>query len=153
MSDYQIVCDAIKTDLVGNVAGLFDAEVHLYEPWDPEALVAAVGEKHLAIWPVAEQADSAEVIATGFHLLTQQYEIWYWEGAETENERMVRDEAAALKLLDLHNAVRARFYVEENQALGGSKLVWYTRANLPNAPSLVRWFRIVLRVERLQAFT
>lgn len=153
MSDFETVVDAIAQDLTGNVPGLFDAELHRYEPWDPEALVAAVGEKHIAIWPVAEQADQAEMIATGFHLLTQMYEVWYWEGAEVENERLVRDEGAAKKLLDLHNAVRERFYVEANQALGGSKLVWYTSANLPNAPSTVRWFRIVLRVERVQAFT
>src|SRR5436190_13085708 len=154
MSDFTTVCDAIRDDLIGSIPELFDAKVHMYEPYDPEILDAPVGEWHIAIWPSGEEpAEAATPLAIGMHLFTQVYEVWIWQGAATENERLKRDEAAAARLYDVHNAIRERFYREENQELGGSLFVWYGGVQLAGNISRVRWFRIRLRVDRIEAFT
>ena len=64
MSDFETVCIAMRDDLVGAIPKLSEASQHLFLPWDPENLTAGVGERHLAIWPSAEEAETAEPLAT-----------------------------------------------------------------------------------------
>jgi hypothetical protein len=146
MSDFSTFCDAVQADLVGNVAGLgslaADAK-HLYAPWNPYALQPD-GRRHLAIWPDAESADTPEPAAIEAHELAQVYLVLVWEGAELEGQRLSEDQAGAAAFLDLHNAVRARFYVEANQHLGGAELCWYAGTAFSDAAALVRWFVIRL---------
>lgn len=153
MSDFATVVDAIIEDLTTNVAGLRDAIVHRYAPWDPEELQAAPHERHLAVFPSAENTDVAEPLATGSHQLNQVYSVLYWESAGDEPARAVLDEQAAADLLDLHNAVRARFYVSANESLGGSTLVWYAASGLAERVGAVRWFLVGVRVVRVIGFT
>jgi hypothetical protein len=153
MSDFQIVCNAIRDELVGNIPKLFDAKVHMYEPWDPEELSASVGERHLAVWVDPGESERAEPLATGMHMLNQVYVIQVWEAAPGEGDRLKADEAGALGLYDLHNQVRDRLYVEANQSLGGSELVWNRGTSLATRAGSVRFFRMLVRVARVQAFT
>lgn len=153
MSVFQTVCDAIRDDLIGNVPGLFDAKVHMYEPWDPEELTAAVGERHLAVWVDPGETERVEPLSNGSHQLNQVYVIQVWEPAPGEGDRLKADEEGAKRLFDLYDAVHDRLYIEANQELGGSALVWNRATSLATRAGSVRFFRMLVRVVRVQAFT
>jgi hypothetical protein len=146
-SDFADVVDAIVADLTTNVAGLRDSIVHRYSAADPEQLVAEAGERHLAVWPTAEDADTPTPLVTGpgGDLLTQLYAVLYWEHAGDESSRGTLDEEAAADLLALHNATRARFYAVENVRLGGTTQTRYAGARFPERSGQVRWFAIAVR--------
>lgn len=155
MSDYETVCSAIADDLRNNVAGLVEVKesnVHLLAPWSAQEL-AADGEKHLAVWPVGENAESAEPLTTGSHMLNQGFAILYWESSATEAPRLVEDQVGAAALLDLHNAIRARIYRDAFQTIGSSDRAWYVGTSFPEQVSRVRGFQISLSVRRFIDFT
>ena len=103
MSDFETVCIAMRDDLVGAIPKLSEASQHLFLPWDPENLTAGVGERHLAIWPSAEEAETSEPLATGSHMLNQLYHVQCWEGVAGEGDRLKRDEPGAQAFYELHN--------------------------------------------------
>lgn len=152
-ADFVTMCDAIAAELQATVSGVSaaNAVLHRYNPWDPKALDVGDGQRHMAIWPVGE-AEVADPLATGSHQFTQPYVVLVWEPAVTDVARGVTDEAATKTFLQLHNDVRARFYVDANQHLGGSELTWYAGSQLPDEPSDARWFAITVSVRRFQAF-
>jgi len=152
VSDHSELCDALIDDLQGNVAGLRDAIVHRYGPWDPEEFRAAAGERHLAVWP-APEVETIEARYIGGHTLKQVYAIAYWEWASDEATRAVLDEDAAKALLDLQNAIRARLYALENANLTGVDRLWYRRTQLPARSSSTRWLVLVVDVDREIQFT
>jgi hypothetical protein len=146
-SDFQTVVDAIVADLTTNVPGLRDALPHKYAAYDPEQQVAEAGERHLAVWPTAEDADTPTPLVTGpgGDILTQLYAVVYWEHAGGESDRGVLDQEAARELLALHNAVRARFYAIANIRLGGTTSTRYAGARFPERSGQVRWFAVAVR--------
>lgn len=156
MSDWADVVDAVATDLTANVATLTalgaDLEIHKLEPWDPEELQSD-GKKHIGIWPVGEGAEVPEVLAAGSHQLNQAFAVLYWEPVGVESSRLVRDEDAARALMDLHNAMRARFYVEANQQRAGAFRVWYSGASFPERVGNVRFFAIGFTAAKAISFT
>jgi hypothetical protein len=131
-------------DLTTNVPGLRDVREHRYSPYDPEELVAEVGERHLSVFPVAASAQEAVPLVTGpgGDLITETYRITYWEHAGDESTRGLSDEEAAADLLTLAEDVRDRFYAIENLRLGGSEYVRYIGTVLPERSGQVRWFAI-----------
>lgn len=156
MSDFETVVDAIKADLVANVAGLAadkvkPKDIHLYNPQDPEAFEDD-GARHLAVWPEAD-AEDPEPLTTSSHALNQSYLVAVWESSGTEGTRLQRDEDAAKVFLDLHNDIRARLYVEANQLLGSSDRVWYGGTAFGATAGTVRWFVLRVNVRRFQAFS
>lgn len=150
MSDFERFCDALKADLVTNIPALTDAETHLYAAWDPERFEAD-GKRHLAVWPEGE-AEAPEPLATGSHALNQSYVVAVWESSGAEPTRLELDEEGAKTLLDLHNDVRDRLYVEVNQTLGDFERVWYAGSEFGTIPGLVRFFAIRVSVRAHQAF-
>ena len=151
-SSWQTTVDAIVEDLEANVPGLLGATIHRYSPYDPEEQIAEAGERHFAVYPVAATAQTAEPALTGPRgdLLTEVYRIVHWEDAGDESSRGVSDEAAAAALLELAQAIRDRFYVRENYAIGGDGTVdtRYVGTALPDRSGAVRWLAIGLQVRR-----
>lgn len=143
-SSWQSFVDAVMLDLTTNVPGLRDVREHRYSPYDPEELVAEVGERHLSVFPVAASAQEAVPLVTGpgGDLITETYRITYWEHAGDESTRGLSDEEAAADLLTLAEDVRDRFYAIENLRLGGSEYVRYIGTVLPERSGQVRWFAI-----------
>jgi len=144
VSSWQSFIDAAMFDLTTNVPGLRDVREHRYSPYDPEELVAEVGERHLSIFPVAATAQEAVPLVTGpgGDLIVETYRITYWENAGDESSRGVSDEEAAADLLTLAQQVRDPFYAIENLRLGGSEYVRYIGTVLPERSGQVRWFAI-----------
>ena len=147
-SDFETVCRAISDELLTTVPGLRDALPHLLAAYDPEQQVAEAGERHLAVWPLAEDPDTPTPLVTGpgGDVLIQQYAVLYWEHAGDESARGMLDQDAAIKLFALHNAVRARFYDVDNVRLGGTSETRYAGARFPERSGQVRWFAIAVRV-------
>jgi len=148
-SSWQTLIDAVMLDLTTNVPGLRDVREHRYSPYDPEFQVAEVGERHLAMFPVAA-GTTAEPNVTGPRgdLLTEIYRIVYWEHAGDESSRGVSDEDAAADLLTLAEDVRDRFYVNANYRIGGTVDTRYTGTAFPESSGQVRWFAIGIQARR-----
>lgn len=155
VSDWQLFCDAVLDDLQANVAGLHDALPHRYSPWDPEELIAEAGERHIAVYPVADAAQEAApfVTAPGGDLLTETYRVIYWEDAGDESARGISDEEAAGALLELAQATRDRFYVVANLTLSNATQVRYIGAVFPERSGQVRWFALGIRATRVKQAT
>lgn len=153
MSDWSELCGLIADDLVAEVAELQlpEGRVHTNASWDPELLIAAVSERHLAVFPIL--GEDVVPLATGAHSLRKGIAVLIWEGADTESSRRMQNEAATDAFLDLHNAVRARFYVTAHQFLGGMSLLWYGGVEFPTVPGPTRWMRITVRADTEIAFT
>ena len=149
-SSWQTLIDAVMLDLTTNVSGLRDVREHRYSPYDPEELVAEAGERHLSMFPVASQAQTAEPLVTGPRgdLLTEIYRITYWEHAGDESSRGVSDEEAAAALLELAEDVRDRFYVNANYRIGGTVDTRYIATAFPERSGQVRWFAIGIQARR-----
>jgi len=149
-SSWQTLIDAVMLDLITNVPGLRDVREHRYSPYDPEELVAEAGERHLSMFPVASQAQTAEPLVTGPRgdLLTEIYRITYWEHAGDESSRGVSDEEAAAALLELAEKVRDRFYVNANYRIGGTVDTRYIATAFPERSGQVRWFAIGIQARR-----
>ena len=152
-SDFEQVIDAIAADLIENVPALATAIVHRYAPWDPEELVAAIGERHLAVWPAAEAPESSAPLTTAGHILAQRYVIAYWEYADTESSRQAVDEEAAKEYLQLHNDIRARLYRKASTTTATSIDTWYLGAEFAQRSRSVRAFLISFQSLRPQDFT
>lgn len=135
----QDIVDAVVADLTGNVDALREASVHRYAPWNPEELFANVGDRHLAVWPVADQVEQRNVLTSDAHELNQVYVILIWENASDAQSRRVADEAADLAFIEMWEAVRDRFYEESNQWLGGTERTWYTGSRWADASGTNRW--------------
>jgi len=148
-SSWQSFIDAAMADLTTNVPGLRDVREHRYSPYDPEELVAGVGERHLSIFPVAAQAQTAERLLTGpgGDLILETYRITYWEDAGDESSRG-SDEEAAADLLTLAEDVRDRFYDVDNLRLGGAHEVHYIGTAFPERSGQVRWFAIGVQAQQ-----
>lgn len=148
MSTFSTVCDAIIADLQTNVTALSVANVpadrvHRYYPANPEENSARVGERHLGVWPEPE-AETAERFTTGGNMFTQNYLVVVWEDAsETDGTRRA-DQAADAAILDLAEAVRARFHLKSLQTIGGSFQVDYRGISLPAEAGLNRMFGVRL---------
>lgn len=167
-SDWETMCAAVATELQANVTGLDTTTVpatrlHQLSPWDPEKLVAAAGERHLAVWPAGEP-EVLEALATGAHELHQSYVVLVWEDASQTLERQQADDTADAAFLSLHNAVRGRFYLYANERLGGAAIaalgigvqvarVWYAGATFSDVAETVRWFAVRLDVRMIQSFS
>lgn len=153
MSDWSVVCEAIRDDLTASGRPLEGATVHLYAPWSPEELDASDRKRHVAIWPRNEaEATLPEDSATGQHTLLSSYVVMAWEQAFETDARAKADEVADKAWLQLHNDIRARFYVEANQQLGSSNPLWYAGAEFPEEAGRVRWMRILLTRQAHIAF-
>lgn len=137
-------------DLTTNVAALRDVREHRYSPYDPEELVAEVGERHLSIFPVAAQAQTAEPLVTGpgGDLIIETYRVTFWEHAGDESARGQSDEEAAADLLTLAEGIRNRFYAAVNARLGGAHRVRYIGTVLPERSGQVRWFAIGIEAQQ-----
>jgi hypothetical protein len=146
-SDFEVTCDAILADLTSSVSGVRDAITHRYAPWNPEELVAEDGNRHLAVWPLAEGAEASSPLTTNSHMLTQLYRILYWEPSPDESLQGL-DEDAAADLLSLQNAIRARFYIAANQTIGGNFQVWYEGTTLPERSLRVRTFAMTVSAQK-----
>lgn len=138
-SNFVTFADAVITDLQTNIAALTSATVHRYAPWNPEELAASAGERHLAVWPMAE-AETAEPIGNWLHEVVQQYAVLVWEDASVDASRLRASEADYASFLDVHQSVRARFYVLANESIGGAEYVQYVGTRLADVPGPVRWF-------------
>src|SRR4030095_10932878 len=138
------------TDLTTNVPGLRDVREHRYSPYDPEELVAEVGERHLSIFPLASTPSDAPPLVTGpgGDLIIEMYRITYWENAGDESARGVSDEEAAADLLTLAEGVRDRFYAVAHLRPGRSEYVRYVGTVLPERSGQVRWFAIGVQSRR-----
>lgn len=154
-SSWQTFVDAVMADLTTNVPGLRDVREHRYSPYDPEELVAEVGERHLSVFPVAASAQTAEpfVTAPGGDLLTETYRITYWEHAGDESSRGQSDEGAAADLLSLAEDIRDRFYVIANLTMADANQVRYIGTALPERSGQVRWFAIGVQATRVKQAT
>jgi len=153
-SDWSLFVDAVVADLTSGVPGLADPSliVHRYSPYDPGQLVAEVGERHLAAFPVSDVAQEASPFTTapGGDLLVETYRIVYWEHAGDESSRAVSDEAAAYVLLELAAATRDRFYVIANLTLSDATQVRYIGMAFPERSGSVRWFALGVRAQRVK---
>ena len=151
-SSWQTFCDAVIADLNTNVPALRgdSVRIHRYSPYDPEDQMAEVGERHLAVYPIAAQAAEATPLVTGpgGDLITETYRVTYWEHAGDESSRGQSDEEAAAALLELAEDVRNRFYVVANLRLGGTELTRYLGTAFPDRSGQVRWFAIGLQARR-----
>lgn len=156
-SDWQDVCDAIIAELQtgatsgkGAVAGLGpdvvpEGRVHRYETWDPEELVDD-GKRHLAVWPAAEGEEVVdEESAEGAHSFYQYYDLMVWESAKASATRRVRSQDRTAAFLELHRAVRGRFYLTVNERLGGTQQTWYRATQFAEHLGKTRWFRMRIR--------
>ena len=148
-SSWQTFVDAVMTDLTTNVPGLRDVREHRYSPYDPEELVADVGERHLSVFPMAATAAEATPLVTGpgGDLITEVYRVTYWEYAGDESSRG-SDEEAAADLLALAEDVRDRFYAIANLRIGGTELTRYIGTVFPERSGQVRWFAIGVQARR-----
>lgn len=119
---WRSVVDAWVDDITGNVAGMSDVIVHRYAPWSLENLNTNAGERHLAVWP-EDEAESMEALVTGGgQLANQDYLVTVWEDAEAAM-RLIDNEEANAEWLDLHEAIRARFFVAGNIRLGNTEIM------------------------------
>jgi hypothetical protein len=144
-SSLRVVVDAIVDDLTTNVPELRDVLIHRYGAYDPGQLLAEVGERHLAVWPAADQIDAAQPLTTdGGKLLVQLYRIIYWEDAGDESSRGVLDEDAAADLLDLIEAIRLRFFKRTNVFLGGTDYLEYVGSSGAERSGAVHWFQLTV---------
>jgi hypothetical protein len=154
-SDWSAFVDAVLADLTAQVPGLAGALEHRYAPYDPEQQKAEPGERHIAVFPLADIPQQATpfVTAPGGDLLTETYRVLYWEAAGDESTRQVTDEEAAFQLLELAQAVRNRFYVVANLTLSDATQVRYLGAVFPDRSSTVRWFAIGVEATRVKQAT
>lgn len=153
-SSWETFCTIVAADLQNNVTGLRDALLHVWIPYDPEELVADVGEHHLSIFPVATTAQEASPLTTdGGQLLTETYRILYWEHAADESSRGVADPEAARALLQLASDVRDRFFLRSNVFLGQTEYTRYIGTVFPDRSGLIRWFAVGIEATRSQSLS
>lgn len=156
-SDWEVLCDAIVTELTTNVPAISGSNVpvlHRYTAQDPEELQADPGERHLAVWPFPAETETVRPLVTmpGGDVLTQRYAIMVWEHVGAQGEQGQVDEVAAKVFLQLHNDIRGRFYVKANMKLG-SPTVPVTESRYAGSiygerAGLVRWFALTVLVDR-----
>jgi len=156
-SDWSLFVDAVVADLTSFVPALADPSliVHRYAPWDPGQLAAEYGERHLAVFVVADVPEAASPFTTapGGSLLTQTYRVVYWEHAGDESSSGVSDEDAAFELLELADATRERFFVVANLTLGDATDVRYIGIQFAERSGVVRWFALGVRANRVKQAT
>jgi hypothetical protein len=144
MSDFSDTCDFFLVDLTEEINQLRDATLHRYAAWDPQRFTND-GDRHLAVWPAGE-AETSEAFTTHGKLLRQVFMVAYWEPGDDEEERQVVDEEAAKDLLEVQNAMRARFFDLANQE--PNTAVNYTATAFRESTSPVRGFLLTVTVDR-----
>lgn len=152
-SDFVRVIDAVLDDIRSNISQLAgtDVVVHRYASWDPEEL-REDGQRHLACWPDPE-AEVANPEVNDGHQLSQSYILLYWEPSPEEGERDVSNEPAAKSFLNLHGAIKDRFFVEDNETKSGTAArVWYQASLFGDRPGAVRWFAMSFVAVQFKAF-
>jgi hypothetical protein len=117
------VCDAWIDELMLQVPALQEAIPHRYAPWSTEALFAAPGERHLAVWPEGEAETATPFTTSPADLMEQSYAVLVWEDASTETQRRFDDESANADWLKIHEAIRARFHRMDNVRLGDANIM------------------------------
>ncbi len=122
---WRTICDAWIADITTNVPTMADVVVHRYAPWSLENLYAEVGERHLAVWPEIEAETMEPFDTSGGQMVVQDFIAAVWEHVP-DLERAQDDEEADGRWLDLHEAIRARFFVAANVRLG-DPLIMRTR--------------------------
>jgi hypothetical protein len=148
MSDWEDTCQALADLLTLNVSGLAAAVVHRLVPYDPAEL-RPDGDRHLAVWPVAEpRSETAEPLTLDSVNVTQLYRILVWEaGGES---RGVLDEQGASDLLNLHNAVRRMFH--PFRTVASAWKLTYRGTAFPERSLQVRYFEMEVAVDRAIEF-
>lgn len=152
MSKLAEICSAIADMLRAEVPELEvpEQQVHLNAPWDPELLAAAVGERHLAVYP---RGDVPVPLVVGGHEIRPALIVLIWEGVDLESSRKMLNEQRTEEFLDLHQAVMDRFYRNVNGTIGGLFQCWYAGVEFPQVPGSVRWMRIDLQASYAKDFT
>ncbi len=154
MSEFSAIVDAWVTELVANVSGLSTAIQHKYAPWSPEQLFAQAGERHLAVWPESEPEAVEGLTVTGDDLATQLYVVLVWEEAAATDGRLQEDDTADLAWLTLAEAIRARFYLSANRALGSNQIMDTRYRGLSfGRPGDMRSMQLVFRVRIPHLYT
>jgi hypothetical protein len=150
-SDWENFCQAAIADLQTNVLALTEGSVlvHPLVPYDPEEL-AADGERHLSVFPIAETAQQSQPLTTAGVELVEVYRILYWEGADDESSRGVADVDAARSMLDLAQAVKDRYLTTDTATLSGAFRVRYIGTVFPDRSGQVRWFAVGVEAHRAQ---
>jgi hypothetical protein len=116
------IVDAWCDDITGNVVGMTDAIVHKYAPWSLEQLFPEGTGKHLAVWPEAEAETMEAFDTSGGQLAAQEFVVTVWEKAEAAQRLIDVDESNAA-WLDLHELIRARFFVARDIQLGNPHIM------------------------------
>jgi hypothetical protein len=123
----KAVCDAWITELTTHVApvvvagttfDLSDAKVHRYASWSSAAFADSEPGLHLAVWPDGDPDARRAATTDGADWVQTKYRLQVWVGAVAEETRVFDDDDANAAWLALYEAVKARFYVRANIALG-----------------------------------
>lgn len=125
MSLFSDVCDAWMTNLI-TLSGLTAVPAerrHKYTPWSVESTAAAVGERHIAIWPTGDPEVAEPLTADGSLLGAQAYTVLIWENIGSDTARRVDDETAAASWLTLYETVRTSMLTRTNWQLGSSTIM------------------------------
>lgn len=153
-SHFTAVCDWIISDLEANVAACAQAHTHRYAGWDPSQLLVGVGERHVAVWPLAE-GQTAEPMTIGGHRLRSAYRVLYWEHSGDDLETGTVDEEGAAQMLAIHDQIVDRLYAWTNQIInadGHTFKVSYDSTAFPEFAGQARWFSIGFIVDRTKEF-
>jgi len=148
-SDFETTCTAISDLLTVNVTGMGAVTVHKLVPWDPAELVAD-GDRHLAVWPVADTPEVTEPLTLDSLNAVQTYRVLVWENAGVESSRQVLDEQAASDFLQLQNDTRRMFH--PFRTFANTWKVRYRGTAFPERPSTVRWFEMEITVDAALEF-
>jgi hypothetical protein len=119
------ITDAWMTELTTNVVGLQVATVpventHKYASWSVEKLATMANGRHVAVYPNAD-AETAAPLTVGGNpgdYDTQRYTVLVWEDASIDAARLQDDDTKNAAWLALYEAIKARFRVQANTALG-----------------------------------
>lgn len=117
------VVDAWVEELTDSIPALDGVIVHLYASWSLEELFASTGERHLAVWPASEAEVATGMTTQPADVAVQAYAVLVWEAASAEGSRLKDNQEADLAWLELHEAIRARFYRTANLRLGDPNIV------------------------------
>lgn len=123
---FREVCEGWADEVMHHVPELTDARLHLFSSWSPELFHAAVGETHLAVFPLGDPETTRGLTTEPADEVTTLYELDVWQGATAEDGRLVENRDLDLAWIELYELVRSRFYVTANVAIGGDPNA-YTR--------------------------
>lgn len=151
----QGVVDAWMTDLL-TVSGLTTIPAkcqHKYAPWSQDQLVAGTNERHIAIWPEGDPDARRQATTDGADEITTSYVVTVWEEAASEATGLYDDDAANIAWLALYEAVRARFYVLANLAIGETGSDVHYEGGAFGMQGAVRFFSVRFSKRYYKLFT